>query len=153
MPEINDDEPDDLEPPGKPDAGTELDDTDPEGADDTTPDRWDADGEFDGDEGESDVSDGGQTPEQLSPEALQIAHGHAWDKHSLEYPEYDNANEFASHVDSVMNNPTENKDLPNNRSAYWGGDSGTVVITNPADPDGGTAFRPKNGKNYYDGLQ
>jgi len=57
MPEINDGEPDDLEPPGKPDAGTELDDTDPEGVDDTTPDNWDADGEFDSDEGESDVAD------------------------------------------------------------------------------------------------
>jgi len=57
MPEINDDEPDDLEPPGKPDAGTELDDTDPEGVNDTTSDNWDADGEFDSDEGESDVAE------------------------------------------------------------------------------------------------
>lgn len=56
MPEINDDEPDGVEPPGKPDAGTESDDTDPEGADASTFDGWDADGEFDGDEGESDVA-------------------------------------------------------------------------------------------------
>jgi len=57
MPEINDDEPDGVEPPGKPDAGIESDDTDPEGADASTFDGWDADGEFDGDEGESDVAD------------------------------------------------------------------------------------------------
>ncbi len=61
MPEINDDEPDGVEPPGKPDAGTESEDTDPEGADASTFDGWDADGEFDGDEGESDVADAGRT--------------------------------------------------------------------------------------------
>ncbi len=57
MPEINDDEPDGVEPPGKPDAGIESDDTDPEGDDAPMLDDGDADGEFDGDEGESDVGD------------------------------------------------------------------------------------------------
>ncbi len=52
-----DDEPDDAELPGKFDGAPEFDNTGAEGIDDTTPDRWDADGEFDGDEGESDVAD------------------------------------------------------------------------------------------------
>jgi hypothetical protein len=37
--------------------------------------------------------------------------------------------------------------LSNGRSAYWRG--GTVVIRNPNAVDGGTAFRPTNGHDYF----
>ena len=42
------------------------------------------------------------------------------------------------------------------RKAYWDDKTGTVVIvviTNPKDPDGGTAFRPVRGKDYFKDLQ
>ena len=34
--------------------------------------------------------------------------------------------------------------------AIWDDKSGTVVIRNPKDPDGGTAFRPTLVKTYFD---
>jgi filamentous hemagglutinin len=43
--------------------------------------------------------------------------------------------------------------LPSNRLAYWNDQEQTVVIVNPHDPDGGTAFRPDDGKAYFDDLK
>lgn len=34
-----------------------------------------------------------------------------------------------------------------------GAATGTVVIRNPSAVDGGTAFRPTNGRSYFDGLR
>ena len=34
--------------------------------------------------------------------------------------------------------------------AYWDDDEQAIVITNPDDPDGGTAFKPGRGKAYFD---
>lgn len=36
------------------------------------------------------------------------------------------------------------------RTAYWDQTSGTVIIRDPQRVDGGTAFRPIEGKKYYD---
>jgi hypothetical protein len=94
--------------------------------------------------------------EAISPEAEQIASGHAFDKHVVgqgEYPEYSTREEFARHIDDVIKNPSESKPLSNGRSAYWDESSDTVVITNPNDPHGGTAFRPSQGKAYYENLR
>jgi hypothetical protein len=40
--------------------------------------------------------------------------------------------------------------LENGRTAYLR--DGTIVIRNPRDPDGGTAFHPTNGYQYFLGL-
>ena len=40
--------------------------------------------------------------------------------------------------------------LSGGRTAYW--NDGTVVIRNPGAADGGTAFRPTNGYDYFLGL-
>jgi len=92
-------------------------------------------------------------PSNISADARQIANGHAWTKHGAEFPEFSNPNEFAQHVDSVMMNPTASKGLANGRQAFWDDASQTVVIRDPNHPDMGTAFRPGNGRAYYDGLK
>ena len=61
--------------------------------------------------------------------------------------------QFASHIESVVNNPSSFRKLSGGRTAYWDGVSGTVVIRNPKAIDGGTAFRPANGKAYFEGLR
>ena len=95
--------------------------------------------------------------------ANKIANGHAWGKHSSEYvageviaglamptsPKVTTAEEFKSHISSVMSSQI-NKALANNRKAYWGSSVGTIVIYDPASNDCGTAFRPVDGKPYYD---
>lgn len=61
--------------------------------------------------------------------------------------------QFAQHIENVVKNPTSTKELTNGRSAYWDQSSGTVVIRNPKAADGGTAFRPTNGRAYFDNLR
>jgi hypothetical protein len=43
----------------------------------------------------------------------------------------------------------ENKNLAGGRKAWWSDAHQTVVIRDPKNPDGGTAFRPILGKKYY----
>lgn len=61
--------------------------------------------------------------------------------------------QFAQHIENVVKNPTSTKELSNGRSAYWDQSTGTVVIRNPKASDGGTAFRPVNGRAYFDNLR
>jgi filamentous hemagglutinin len=91
------------------------------------------------------------TPEILR-EAQAIANGHAFNDHRGEFPEIENREEFAQLIDDIMNNPSEVKPLSNGRTAYWDATSNTLVIKDPGDIDGGTAFRPTERKNYFDRL-
>lgn len=87
--------------------------------------------------------------------AEQLAKGHAYDKHVVddaEYPEIDSRSAFADLVEDVMTSPDATKPLPGDRQASWQAKTRTVVILNPKDPDGGTAFRPAQGKAYFDDL-
>jgi len=84
--------------------------------------------------------------------ATQIAQGHAWAKHQGEFPGWDQG-KFESTVNETMQNPDEVRTLSNNRTAYWNSKENMVVIKDPANADGGTAFRPTNGKAYFDGLK
>ena len=52
-----------------------------------------------------------------------------------------------------MGNPRAVRNLSNGRVAYWDNASGTVVIRNPGAIDGGTAFKPTQGKIYFDNLR
>ncbi|HEC10575.1 MAG TPA: hypothetical protein ENI86_13595 [Acidimicrobiales bacterium] len=75
-----------------------------------------------------------------------------WQKHADEFPDLTDADDFADHVDGIVMNPSQQKKLKDGREAFLG-DDGTVVITNPKDPDGGTAFRPDRGTDYFDDLE
>ena len=83
----------------------------------------------------------------------EIASGHAFEKHILNQGEFSGLirtrEQFSSHIENILSNPTDVKQLRNNRIGYWHQDSGTVVIHNPRALDGGTAFQPKNGFIYY----
>lgn len=82
----------------------------------------------------------------------EISGGHAFDKHVIEqgeFPGVTTRGQFASMIeDAVMNG--ESRVLSGGRTAYWNDD--TVVIRNPGTADGGTAFRPTNGYDYFLGL-
>ncbi|HET9309111.1 MAG TPA: RHS repeat-associated core domain-containing protein, partial [Candidatus Sulfotelmatobacter sp.] len=84
--------------------------------------------------------------------ASQIAGGHGWAKHQGEFPGWDQG-KYEDTVRETMQQPDEVRTLSNNRTAYWNSKENMVVIENPGDPDGGTAFRPTNGKAYFDGLK
>ncbi len=57
--------------------------------------------------------------------------------------------QFSSLIESTVMN-SEGRVLSGGRTAYWS--DSTVVIRHPGTPDGGTAFRPANGYDYFLGL-
>ena len=88
----------------------------------------------------------------------EISNGHAFDKHVIKKNEFTDLGiktreQFARHIENVVNNPTSVKELSGGRSAYWDQSTGTVVIRNPKPGDGGTAFRPTNGRAYFDNFR
>jgi hypothetical protein len=70
-----------------------------------------------------------------------------------EFPEVSSTEELAQLIDRIMEYPSEYKELSRGREAYWDDDTDTIVITNPRDPDGGTCFRPADGKRYFDRIR
>lgn len=79
----------------------------------------------------------------------EIAGGHAFQKHVIEkgeFPEISTKAQFASLIENAVMRG-EMRTLGGGKTAYW--HEGTVVIRNPRSPDGGTAFRPDNGYNYF----
>lgn len=90
---------------------------------------------------------------EISAEARAIANGHAYNEHREEFPEIETQDEFARLINEIMNSPSEVKQLSNGRTAYWDDISNTLVITAPGVTEGGTAFRPTAGKEYFNNLR
>jgi filamentous hemagglutinin len=105
--------------------------------------------------GADNAANGAQLNNQLAAE--EIANGHAFDKHVIDQNEFGDTittqQQFATQIENILNNPSATKQLSNGRSAYWDDTSGMVVIRNPNAADGGTAFKPTNGKAYFNGLR
>ncbi|MDM9580199.1 polymorphic toxin-type HINT domain-containing protein [Nostoc sp. GT001] len=89
---------------------------------------------------------------KVSPQAQAISRGHAFNDHIGDF-DFDTPDDFARHIDNIINNPSNVKNLERGRTAYWDNQSGTVIIIDPGDIDGGTAFRPDRGKAYFDNLE
>lgn len=95
--------------------------------------------------------------------ADKIAHGHAWTNHANEFSEKKkiankeipetqkiaNPEEFQNHITTIMTTKTP-KIIPGNRKVYWDENTETIVFYDPFSNDCGTAFRPNDGKAYYD---
>ncbi|MEX0271448.1 RHS repeat-associated core domain-containing protein [Leptolyngbyaceae cyanobacterium UHCC 1019] len=83
--------------------------------------------------------------------AYDIAYQHAWPDHRGEFQPIgiNSAQELAELIESIMMNPSDQKSS-GHRTAYWDDNTGTIVIENPEDPHGGTAFRPRNKKEFFD---
>ena len=78
------------------------------------------------------------------PSASQIANGHAYDFHKDDFPGVQSRDEFAREIEGIINNPTASKQLSGGRYAYLDENKQIVVITNPRDLDGGTAYKPRD---------
>jgi len=85
--------------------------------------------------------------------AEQIGSGHA-KKHLGEFADLGITTEaeFQRHIENVMNNPSETRSLQNSRTAYWDNATGTIVVHTPHAADGGTAFRPHDGRHFFDNV-
>ncbi|WP_206071201.1 DUF6531 domain-containing protein [Knoellia koreensis] len=97
--------------------------------------------------GADDVLNGVRLRAQLTGQ--EIAGGHAFVKHKVEMGEFPGIRtraQFATHIEDVVLNG-EMRTLSAGRTAFWR--EGTVVIRNPRAPDGGTAFQPRDGYDYF----
>ena len=97
--------------------------------------------------GTSNVANGVRLRAQLTGE--EISGGHAFQKHVIDegqFPGITTRPQFAAHIENVALKG-EMRTLSNGRTAYW--NEGTVVIRNPHAIDGGTAFRPADGYDYF----
>ena len=88
----------------------------------------------------------------------EISNGHAYEKHVIQQNEFADLGiktkeQFAQHIENIVKNPTSVKELSGGRIAYWEQSTNTVVLRNPKPGDGGTAFRPVNGRAYFDNLR
>ena len=95
----------------------------------------------------------GMSAGDASALADQIASGHAFDKHVLEgddFPDINTPEEFSNHIEDILTEPDAYRNLERDRTAYWDDESGTVVIHDPNNGDGGTAFVPEDGRDYFD---
>src|SRR5512138_2503921 len=80
--------------------------------------------------------------------AQKIAAGHAYDKHVVaegQFPGIASRAAFAALIQTIIEHPTASRRLASERTAWWDEASGTVVIANPHDRDGGTCFKPRAG--------
>ena len=63
-----------------------------------------------------------------------------------EFPGITTPAQFAQHIEYVVING-QMRTLGGGRTAYWY--QGAVVVRNPRAADGGTAFRPDDGYDYF----
>jgi hypothetical protein len=88
--------------------------------------------------------------------AKAIAHGHSYEKHVIEeklFPEVKSEKDFMELIGKVLANPTHQRELENDREAFYDSKSNTIVIYNAHARDKGTCFRPRAGLRYYEGLK
>lgn len=85
--------------------------------------------------------------------AERIARGHAFDVHVLEgeeFPEVETRAEFADLIFEVLANAeSASRSLRRGRLAFWNDAHRMLVIVDLFSDDGGTAFRPEEGKAYF----
>lgn len=91
--------------------------------------------------------------EEIDKTAEKIANGHAYDRHVIsqkEFPEIKNPEQLKEKVSKIIKEAKEVRNLERNRIAYWDEESKSIVILDPAHPDGGTIFKPSAGKRFFD---
>ncbi|HTA05912.1 MAG TPA: RHS repeat-associated core domain-containing protein [Solirubrobacteraceae bacterium] len=99
------------------------------------------------DEGAETLEDN-QSEEAECEAAGRIAGGHAFEKHAGELG-LQTRDGFEQEIKDVIERASKVKGLTNGRTAYYDPESNTLVIVDPASPDGGTVFRPSGGEDYF----
>lgn len=102
--------------------------------------------------GAGNVANGPRLNAKLTGEEIAGKDGHAFDKHVVgrgEYPGIRTRPQFAQLIENTVATG-EQIPLSQGRTAFW--KDGTVVIRNPNAADGGTAFRPVDGYDYFKDL-
>ena len=78
----------------------------------------------------------------------KIAHGHAFARYGFDFG-FKSEAEMADHIDRVLGHPDAVK-FRGSRSFYWDEATRSVVILDDYLLDGGTAFKPFDGRAFFD---
>ncbi len=84
----------------------------------------------------------------------KIAHSRAFAKHKDDFG-FKTEDQMASHIDRVISfaSASNTKQLSRGRTAYWDERTRSIVIVDPRSADGGTVFKPQQGKPYFNNLK
>ena len=88
-------------------------------------------------------------PSNVPNISRDISEGHAFEKHVIrrnEFPGVTTKQDFGVIISDVIRTG-EARQLGNGRTAFW--KDGVIVLLDPRNPDGGTAFRPTGGYGYF----
>jgi len=79
---------------------------------------------------------------------------HGWAGHQDQFPDM-TQKQFQDLVLETVQNATGNdvKRVDKFKTAYWNDKEDLIVIRNKRDPNGGTAFRPDEGRQFFDNLR
>jgi hypothetical protein len=94
----------------------------------------------------------------------RVANGHGWTEHSQEFragtviaalakpssPKVTNRTEYQSLILNIVRSSQVNTSLIGSRKAWWWKATGTIVFFDSGNSDCGTAFRPDDGRAYFD---
>ncbi|UEA60036.1 hypothetical protein LK459_03905 [Gordonia otitidis] len=89
-------------------------------------------------------------------DAHSIAYNsHSWAAHEGQIPGVTTQNDYENMIYKTMRwaPPQDHKTLPRGREAWWDGQRGVIVIYDGWSQDAGTAFRPDDGRAYFDKLK
>jgi hypothetical protein len=92
--------------------------------------------------------------------AVQISMGHAYKEHvevRREFPRITNRRQYAEFIHRIMmkvRNTKDYKNLPDSgRRGYWDEETRTLVIEDSLHPDGGSAYKPTEGRKAFEDLR
>jgi hypothetical protein len=85
----------------------------------------------------------GWTDEQMAQVATEIAHGHAWNKHSGDFPRGWTERDLARWIYNTMKDPNTRVGTSIDSGGVALFRDGKVIFVDPHGPDFGTAFAPK----------
>jgi hypothetical protein len=94
----------------------------------------------------------------------KVANGHGWTEHSQEFragtliaglampptPKVTTRTEYQSLMLTIVGSSQITASLISGRKAWWWKATGTIVFFDPSSSDCGTAFRPADGRPYFD---
>ena len=91
--------------------------------------------------------------EKVDEIAHAIVNGHAREKHEDEFGGDPGSPLMEAEVNDTMRHPTAIRKFPNGKTAYYNKEENIVVVVNPKDSDGGSAYRPPEGYQYFKNMK
>lgn len=81
----------------------------------------------------------------------RLSQGHGYDEHHAQFGDGVTRQQYADIASGIIAQPDEARVLPRDRAGFWSDQHQAAVFLDERSEDGGTMFKPDNGKAYFDG--